>query len=223
MPSNALAVARTIRLWKDATLSPQALSHQLASVARKKRDDLIAEGEASPAYETYVDGRRGAVEETVSPSGAILYVFSLLGQAATFAINFAIARSPVDSGDYKRAWFVVVDGKRWAGDLKDIPPGAVEVMVTNPLPYARKIDVGHMKMRMPPGIVEDMRQAVQRKFPSVRSERTMVNIPTGFGGGYILKGHHRTGFRLHARKALRSDTEAGAQMTYPALILTSKR
>lgn len=222
MPSNAVTVARQIRLWRDQTLSPAAASHYLATVARQKRDALIAAGDAAPTYDTYVDGRHGASEDTVRPEGAILYVFNLLGQAATYGLNFARERSPRDSGDYRLAWFVAVDGQRWTGNLNDIPAGS-EVMITNPLPYARKIDVGHMKMRVPPGIVEDTRQAVKRKFPTVNSYRTMVTIPASLGGGYILKGHLRRGFRLHARKALRSDTQAGARMTYPALILTTRR
>jgi hypothetical protein len=221
MPSNALTVARQIRVWRDKTMSPQALSLNLATVAKKTRDALIKTGEAAPAYETFVDGRKGAAEETVRPDGAILYQFNVLGQAAKYALSFAVGRSPKHDGDYKRAWFVAVDGKKWTGDLNDIPAGS-EVMVTNPLPYARKIDVGHMKMRVAPGIVEDTRQAVKRKFPTIDAARTMVTIPVQLGGGYVLKGHHRKGFRLHARKALRSDTQKGAAMTYPALILKAR-
>lgn len=220
MPKTNLNFA-SLNLWRDKTLSPQALSLHLATRAREERNRLIAAGSASPAYDTFVDGRKGATEETVRPDGAIVYQFNVLGQAAQYALNYAVGRSPKDSGDYRKSWFVAVDGKKWTGDLLKIPAGS-EVMITNPLPYARKIDVGHMKMRVAPGIVEDTRQAVKRKFKYVLATRTMANLPASLGGGHVLVGRHRKGFRPHARKALRSDTEKNAVMTYPALILTAQ-
>lgn len=221
MVSNASAVARTLRVWADKTIGPAALSANLAKAARHARDDLIRRGDASPTYRTFVDGREGASEETVKPQGAILYRFNTLGLATVFALSYCITRSPVQSGAYKRAWFVAVNGARWTADLNDIP-GDAEVMVTNPLPYARKIDVGHMKMSMPPHIVEDARQAVRSKFPVIKAERSLVLIPASLGGGYVLKGRHRLGHRQFARTRLRSDTQKGAQMTYPALILKAR-
>lgn len=221
MPSNASSVARSIRLFRDRTLSPAGLSHLLATTARNVRDDIIARGEAPNNYLTVVDGRKGASEDTVRPDGAILYQFGIVGLAAQFALGYLIARSPVRDGDYRGAWLVAVDGRKWLGDLNDIPVGS-EVMVTNPLPYARKIDVGHMRMSVPHALIEGARQVVRSRFPTVNAERALVTIPAALGGGYILKGRFRRGHRLHARTRLRSDTQAGAEMTYPALILTSR-
>lgn len=220
MPS-AAAVARSIRLWRDSSLGPEALSANLARFAREARDDLIARGDAAPSYTTIVDGRAGAVEESVRPEGAIVYRFSALGLAASFALTFCIARSPVRSGRYADAWFIAVNGHRWDGELASIPPGS-EVIVTNPEPYARKIDAGHMRMRVPPGIIEDAKQAVGRKYPSVIAKRQMVTIPQALGGGYILAGRFRRGHRQFARTKLRSDTVRGAQMTYPALVMSER-
>lgn len=218
MPTNAATVARTIRIFRDQALSPAGLSLKLAAFARRSRDELIRDGEASPSFTTYVDGRRDAAEETVRPDGVILYAFNTLGLAAAFAITFCMARSPVDSGAYRSAWMVVVNGRVWSGDLNDIPANA-EVMITNPLPYSRKIDVGHMRMRVPPGIVEAARQQVLRRYPSLSAERALVTIPASLGGGYVLRGRFRRGRRQHARQRLRSDTQKGAEMTYPALII----
>jgi hypothetical protein len=39
-------------------------------------------------------------------------------------------------------------------------------------------------------------------------------------GGYVLKGHFRRGIDQFARTKLRKDTQAGSQMTYPALVLS---
>ncbi len=219
--SNGATVARQIRLWRDNTLSPQAQSHVLAAVARKRRDELIASRQASPKYETFVDGREGAAEDSVSPNGVILYRFNSLGPAATFGLIFLMSSSPVDDGDYRNSWIVAVNGSKWTGDLDDIPPDA-EVMITNPKPYSRKIDVGHMRMSVPHGLVERARQAMRTKYPALQVWRQMVNIPGALGGGYVLKGKFRRGFRKHARKGLRSDTRAGEVMTYPALVFSRR-
>ncbi len=219
MPSNAASVARRVRLFRDNTLSPQALSVNLATVARRERDDLIKIGAAPASYQTIVDGRRGAAEETVRPTGKILYLFEVIGLATAFSLSFCRARSPVKSGAFLNSWFIAVNGQPFVGDLNDIPSSA-EVMITNPQPYARKIDVGHMRMSVPHHIIEDARQAVRKAYPSINADYQLVLIPRSRGGGYVLKGHFRRGFRQHSRISLRPDVFRGEPMTYPALVLT---
>ncbi len=219
MASNALTVARNIRVWRDTNLSPQALSRVLAGVARTARDGLIASGDAPANYQTFVDGREGASEDAVRPDGVILYKFNLLGLAAALAVTTAIQKSPTDSGRYRGSWLVLVNGESWVGDLNDIPPQST-VHVTNPQPYARKIDVGHMKMSVPHGIIEATRQVVRRRFPTLNAENIFLTIPKSMGGGYILKGRFRKGIRPNSRRSLRKDVFAGQEMTYPALEIT---
>ncbi len=95
-------------------------------------------------------------------------------------------------------------------------------MIVNPEPYARKIDVGGMKMSVPPQIVEDARQAVKRKYPAIEAQRTFVNLPSGLDAGinypvpWILKG------RTKKRGFIRRENRAGMPITYPALVLKGK-
>ncbi len=200
----ATRLARTVRVFADRTLSPAALSLHLATEARRLRDDLVATGQAPASWRTFVDGRESAAETTARR--VIEYKFSLLTQAVGFALGYCIARSPVQSGRFRKSWFVAVNGLRWGSDLTAIPASA-EVMVTNDQPYARKIDVGAMRMRVPPGIVEAARQAVQRAYPSIKAERSFLLLPSG----YVLKRHGG-----------RRDTRAGQALTYPALILSPR-
>jgi hypothetical protein len=89
-----------------------------------------------------------------------------------------------------------------------IPPG-VEIVITNDQPYARKIQVGAMKMSVPPGIYEDARQFVQRNFGQ------MVAVQLRFvqlAGGYVLK-----------RSGGRKDRAAGQPIAYPALVINLKQ
>ena len=200
-----------------AGIAPENIGKELAAFARSELANAIQEGEGPERYERYVNGRLGAQEETVVPPGPILYVFHWWREIVEFALQTAVERSPEKSGDYKKSWFIMTPG----GVVKsfdDIPINST-VVLTNNRPYARKIDVGHMRMTVPPGIVEDVRRAVMARFGNfVIAKRTMIPLP----GGYVLKGHFRRGYRPFARTKLRPDTMAGAQMTYPALVLSMK-
>ena len=207
------SVARNIRLFRDQALSPVAQSARLAAVAIQVRDQAVRSGDAPPHWTTNVDGRQGAPESSVRPDGFILYKFNVLGLAAKAALQLCKERSPVRSGRYRDSWVVVVDGKPWTTDVADVPDGA-EIMIVNPQPYARKIDTGAMKkMSVPPGIVEAVRQSVQRKFPTVNAARAFVVVPSGLleNAPYILRRNGRA-----------KDRTAGKAITYPALILTRR-
>lgn len=212
---------RQVAVLIDRHLSPAAQSAKLAAFAVAKRDETIQRGQAPPSYRTFVDGRLGAPETTVRPSGAILYQFNLIGEAAAFALAFVIARSPVGMAPmpkgktrrFKQSWFVAVDGKRWAGEMRDIPAGA-EVMVVNDQPYSRKIETGNMKT-VGFKLVEDARQAALRRFPTLTVEKSFVTLP----GGYVLRTNGR---RVAGRRPNKSQ-RSGERLTYPAVVIRAKR
>lgn len=215
-------MARISTFAKDLQLatvgiSPENIAAELAAFARRELSRSIQEGEGSERYEKYVNGRLGAEEETVQPPGPILYVFHWWREIVEFALQTLAERSPDKSGRYKQSWFVMTPGGRVKG-FDDIPINA-QVILCNDQPYSRKIDVGHMRMSVPPGVVEDARKLVLAKFGNlITAKRTMIPLPNG----YVLRGRFRRGYRPYARRKLRADTQAGAQMTYPALVLSMK-
>ena len=78
-------------------------------------------------------------------------------------------------------------------------------------------DLGHMKMSVPDGVVEDSRLVLRRRFGNVAEiKKTMIFIPNG----YILKGRFKRGYKQFARTKLRRDTQAESRMTYPALSIS---
>lgn len=212
-------MARLQSMQKDLQLcvdsiSPENIAAQLAKFARSELSNAIQDGEGSAIYDKYINGREGVEEETVVPPGPILYVFSWWDDIVKYALQYLIERSPEKTGRYKTAWQVMVNGQVVA-DPKTIPISS-DVMIINTEPYSRKIDVGHMRMSVPPFVVEDARLKVMSIFGNiVMAKRIMVPLP----GGYILKGRFRRGIRPHARRKIRPDTQAGAAMTYPALLL----
>lgn len=195
-------------------LSPKAINAELARVARAELASAISSGQGSAIYERYVNGRPNAPEESVEAPGPILYVFSWWPEIIEFAIEFLQRRSPVRSGRFRDSWFVMVNEARF-DNINSIPINAT-VLIVNDRPYARKIEVGHMRMSVPHGVAEDARLAVRRQYGKVVDIRkTMVELR----GGYVLKGHFRRGHREFARRKIRPDTQAGAKMTYPAISL----
>lgn len=215
-------MARIKSIRKDlqlatAHMDPAAIAGELAQFARDSLAEAIREGEASPRFERYVNGRLGAPESSVVPPGPVLYEFQWWREIVEFGLQALMERSPVRSGLYKKSWFAMV-GASVVSDLDTIPVDE-KVILTNNQPYSRKINVGHMKMSVPPGVVEDVKRTIMSRYGNmIECKATMITLP----GGYILKGVFRKGIRPNARTKLRKDTMAGAQMTYPSLVLSMR-
>ena len=182
-----------------AGLSPPAIAAELARTAHEALAEVIGSGEASERYERFVNGKPDVPEEAVVPPGPIIYAFDYQAEIAQFALDWARANSPVLSGAYRDAWFILADGS--PADPKDVQIGQT-LLVTNDKPYARKIEVGAMKVSVPPLIVERMRQAVRSAYPFIAAEVRFIALE----GGYVLK---RSGGRRGRRK--------GDAVLYPAL------
>jgi hypothetical protein len=200
-----------------AGLEPQAINKLLAQTAHQALEEAQSAGEAPESFIRYVNGREGVAEESVEAPGPIVYVFSWLNEVAEYALAFAEARSPVLSGRYKSSWFAMVNGALW--ERGTLIAASAELIVTNDQPYHRKIDTGHMRMSVPPGIVEDARQAVMRRFGNViQAQRRVITL----GGAYVLAGVFHQGYRPHARTRLQKDTAAGRELNYPALVISQR-
>lgn len=238
MASNHLTVARTIREFVDASLSPEASAARFAAIARARRDEVIQSGQASERYDTFVDGRQGAREETTRPGGAVEYRFNSWGEIIRAALLELAMASPQDSGDFIRAWMVAVNGRPWVGEYEDIPMDA-DVIIVNPLPYARKVEVGAITLSVPAHPVERVRQRMMRKFRNAFFSKTFVFLPAsfatlGYETPYILKGRYhdplfiagrrerafKAGRRFHAPGKIQ---QRGQQVSYPGLSIAMNR
>lgn len=224
--SRVESIAEDIRLILSEDLSPIAQSMALVVQAQSALVEAKAINRSvlgyDPTYRTTVDGAAlvwlglRALSQ-VRPLSVISFEFNIWGDLIPFALQSLIDHSPEQSGRYRKSWFAMVDGHR-VPDVKDIPPGS-DVILVNDQPYSRKIDTGHMRMSVPPGVVEAARQDILSRYGnSVDVERIMMPLP----GGYVLKGSFRKGYGTHARTRLQRDTRAGAVMMYPALAITPR-
>lgn len=204
MARSTAAFDRVIRL-AIAGVKPPEIQKLHARIAREALSSHLARLDHQPRVIRFVDGREGAPEESVRPYGVIRYEFQRLAEIAQFALNRARELSPVQSGRYRDAWFVMAGGRQVAPGT--IPEG-VELILTNDQPYHRKLEMtanqrvaaGSRSVRLPPGIVERVRQEIFREFGRVvDAEVTFITLR----GGYVVK----------------TGRFAGRSMTYPALVL----
>ncbi len=227
---------RQITLNTRDVLSSPALHALVAQECRDLRDQAIARGQAPKAYRTYVDGKRNGREENVRlDGGTVIYQFSILSQAAYWALSECQKRSPVHSGNYRSSWVLMVNGVVWQG-LDAIPQDAT-VWIVNVTPYSRKIETGGMRIRVPPGIVEAVRLAVMRRFSGLKAQRLYLPMsgardhrgnPTpyilrqaGIASGFSWNKDTKSWRRKHAAYVSpRMDRQAGEQLLYPTLVLT---
>ena len=188
-----------------AGLSNEQIAILSARVARDASAEAIRAGELPTNVIKTVNGRLGVSEESVVPPGPIVYTAQWWPEVVTYGLAFAMGRSPVRSGRFKHSWFAMANGAV-TEDYAAIPLTA-EVIITNDQPYARKIELGAMKMSLPPGVVQDTMTAVRRKFGDLLIlRRAFIQLERG----YVIR--RTSGARRRSRAA-------GRPIAYPALVM----
>lgn len=139
------SISQSFAVAQQKTL--EATQKLLVATAKRKHAEVMAAEPRPTSFQRFVDGREGALEEAVKPFGVIVYRYPRIEAVVQFAMETLFDLSPVLSGDYRSGHQIFVD-QAGARNLKDWRPG-MEVAITNPLPYARKIELGSMKMKVP--------------------------------------------------------------------------
>ncbi|CAH1672049.1 hypothetical protein [Chelatococcus asaccharovorans] len=198
-----MARLQPVGLQFDAAIKETlAATHQgLVALAKREHAKVMKTDPRPASFTRFVDGAKGAPEAQVKPAGVIEYVYPRLEAVVQFAMETLFDRSPVDSGHYRNSHTIFVDGMAVA-NLKALEPGA-EVSIANFTPYARKIELGTMKMRLPGHVYEVTERIVKRRFGNLASIKFTYR---GIVGGAIAQG------KAHGNSDLR----------YPALIIRER-
>ncbi len=212
--------ARDLQL-ATAGIAPENLNRELAKFAKDELAKAIAAGEASTIYQQFVNTRGGIVEgapvDSVEAPGPVVFLFSYWQPIVAFTLAELEKRSPRKSGAYIASHVVMVGSQVLRPDA-EIAAGE-EVSVVATVPYSRKIESGFQKVSTGEAVFQDVRRKVQSQFGrAVDVKFRMVYIPNG----YILKGRFRRGRKEFSRKKLQRDTQAGARMSYPAIVMNMK-
>lgn len=136
-----------------------------------------------------VDGRRGAALSTVRLAGGVITAdWAVIGDVLVWIGETLRERSPVISGAYRDAHTLFADGLEVpiGGDV----PAAVEYVFLNPLPYARKIEIGKTRdgrdfvVQVPNRIYERTAADARARFGNAASIKDTYRAPLG---GSLLK------------------------------------
>lgn len=231
--ANAATFRRNLRVRLDQALGPAARSRLLAQTARQERDRLIAEGRAPASFRRFVDGHPDTSEDTVRGDGrgVILYQFSYTAEAAVFALAYLQGRAPIESGRFRRSFFVGVNGRfiRAEAFRPEQVPADAELIIGNSQPYNRKIDVQEIGSRtqvltwrrlgyaVPPNLYADAGRAVRRRFGNSVDAYRVHDID--FPGKYRLQ---QAQVALTGRRTGRVYRRAGQTVQSPALIISPR-
>lgn len=122
-----------------------------AGIAKAAHASVMNADPKPSSFQRFVDGVKGAPEEAVKLDGVIVYDYPRIDLVAGFALEILQALSPVKSGDYKGSHQIYINDDPAgynAGVLKNWKYGD-KVFIANEMPYARKIELGAMKMKVP--------------------------------------------------------------------------
>jgi hypothetical protein len=201
-----------------------SIDNMLASFAARaiQGKNKIVTRQKPSRVTTYVGGQEGRDERTVKIGESIRYHFDHLKKIVIDAHRRLVLNSPVQIGP--DSWGIPADKFRYADshvilcngkatfDPMDIPEDAQEVIITNLMPYARKVEMRGWRgpaggFHVPYHTYELTATELRKYLQIVNIKFTFVDMP-----GYAV-GKYAT-HRLASRRA--------AAQRYPALIISVK-
>lgn len=162
-------IDRDVSLIISDLLSPEAQSKVLAQAAADQRDEALAINTRAlghaPAYDTFVDGRKGADLSTIKPNGVAVFEFELLDDVFGWIDLQLITHSPVKSGRYRKSHVFMADGVEVDPQSAKIPE-AREYVYVSTVPYARKIERG-LSPQAPEGVYQAVAVLAAKRFGNI--------------------------------------------------------
>ena len=176
-----------------------------------------------PAFEQFVDGRRGAPLESVKRGGRIIFLFAVGGELLTRAVDDAINTflrvAPVGRGKdkhpglYRDSLILLVNGTQrdflTEGAVVEFKPDDI-VSLTDLQPYARRIERG-WSFQAPNGVMEIVTQRMRAEFGGVLNIAFSWDHYPGFAVG-----------RTHTGGTPKTRADLRRASSYPTVTLKAK-
>lgn len=169
----------------------------IIATAHREHGTVLKTDPRPARWQQFVDGIEGGRFEAVKGNGVIIIDYDRLDVVVQFAMETLFDKSPVLSGAYRNSHTIFVDGVA-VTNLKDRFAGG-EVVISNTVPYARKIELGRMTMRAAGSdhVYAQAEQIVRRRFGNVADVRFTYR---GIIGTAIAtsRDHGKSGLRYPA-------------------------
>jgi hypothetical protein len=194
----------------------------LLRVGREGHARIMADaGQTKPDFDAYANSPGNTNLDSVIVPGPIVYRYRYLRNVISDVLDALRKASPVLSGDYVRSHTLFIDGTATDKPPLNLPRDA-EIMISNPVPYARRIEVGKTEsgrafvIQVQPNVYERVARAMNTKYRNVAKisfgYATLPDAHTikgGLGARYVAKG----GASRKRRQAV------GKQVQAPAIFI----
>ncbi len=216
---------RVVEAWP--ALIEKDVKAYLIKVAKDANVKIVADANArglSPTVEQYANRPGNTNLDSVVLPGPIVFKYKYATDIVEDALLQLQKASPVRSGLYAKSHTIYVNGTEVGRAPKTLKRGE-EVIITNPVPYARRLEVGKTEsgrdfvIQVPPRIYERVSKILIRKYKNVADiSFGYANIP----GGYTVKGRLPVNYlgKSGARTVPKKRRQVvGSKVSAPALFI----
>ncbi|MER8762890.1 hypothetical protein [Mesorhizobium sp. M0968] len=211
-------------MFRVALQGTLAETHRvLVATAKREHAKIMTADPVPSSFVRIVDGAMGAPEESVKPTGVIVYRYPRVEQVVQFAMETLFDLSPVLSGEYRNSHMLFINGVPYP-NLKGWRPG-LEISITNPVPYARKIEVGKMKMRVPGTdlVYQRARRKIMARYGNMVDVKfTYRAIVGGYNINQELTATRRRAATGNIERRLRPGAHNRSDVRFPVLVITER-
>lgn len=228
------AFRRTVTVDWPAQQQKDAKAH-LLRVARdghaKIMSEQVTRGGIRPDFEAYANRPGNSNLDAVALPGPIVFRYYYLREIIRTALDELRKRSPAVSGAYRAGHTLFVNGIA----MEDVPATlrpTDDIMISNPVPYARRIEIGRTKsgrdfvLQVPNRIYE--RVAKQVLHPRYRNTAkitfTYANLPNAHTIKGGLSSHYGTAAKLvgtsfTTSRQRKRRQQVGSTVQAPAIVI----
>jgi hypothetical protein len=215
--------------WPEAARSDA--KKLLIDTARDGHARIMATAEAQvlqPYWEAYANTPGNSNLESVQLPGPIVYNYRYLLDLIQFALDELRRQSPHVSGDYVRSHTVFVNDQPVNENAIPAIRTGDRIFIANPVPYARRLEVGRRGLTGEPFLIQVPNRIYQRVTDMTKQQaRGRANVYMGYVdlGAWTLRYDQKTlvktsqGYRHSARQ--RPDRLAGTAVPSPAIFFSA--
>lgn len=220
----ALRRAVTIEWPRHAERDAKALLIRTARAghARIMREQAARAG-IIPEWTAYANTPGNTNIESVQLPGPIVYRYRYLREITLALMRALEAASPVYTGAYRKSHTLYIDGVP-ASLATPIRPGQ-EVMIANPLPYSRRLEIGKTEsgrdflVSMPNRIYErTAKGAVARRY------RNAASITFGYAtlpNAHMVRGGLKPSYAIGGGQRRKRRQNKGSSVQSPAIFIAA--
>lgn len=216
------SVRRTLTVaWPKAT--EQGAKDFLINFAKADINRISAR--QGPPAEVYANRPGNHNLQSVVLPGPIVALFDQRRRIALEALELLRAASPVQSGRYRNSHTILLNGK----EVPDLPPAMSSmdvVTIVNPVPYARRIEVGKTQSGRA-FVIQVLNRIYERTAKKLMGKyRNVARIEFGYidiEGAALIKGGLSRHYIAKGGKRRQRRQQVGKAVQAPAIFIRSFR